>query len=539
MRRIPLTALMKRIFESLSCRIVPCLAVTLLLGCHHHHADDHHHGEELGTAQITVWGERHEIFAEHLVVVANAPAKFVTHVTDLRTLQPRREGPIRFLLQLGDDPPVELTEKAPSRAGIYEAVLTFPKAGDWDIAVVIPAVEGEETIALPPVKVFPTMHDALHGEVPEHPDGISFLKEQQWKIGCAIEPVRTRTLTEQLRLPAVVSARPGSQAQVVTPMSGLLALPRGWAMPVVGDVVEAGQTLALIQPSFSEAGARFVEAEGEVVRAKLAFEQAELALGRVETLAKADARSQRELQEAEFALKIAQAKYEAALALQATYRQATGKTGGPGKGPGQNAVELRSPISGTITAQSGAAVGEYITGEKALFTLLDASTVFIEAQVPESAVNRLGPSKMASYEVPGEPGRFTPITSEGFGRLVFVGMRVDAATRTVPIVYEAKNADSRLRVGQSLNLYVQTARAEESLALPEEAIVDEAGRPVAFVQLAGETFEKRDLVLGIRDGNWVQVLEGLAEGERVVTRSAYAVRMASMSSAIPAHGHAH
>jgi hypothetical protein len=47
-------SLMKRIFESLSCLIVPCLAATLLLGCHHHHTDDHHHGEELGTAQITV-----------------------------------------------------------------------------------------------------------------------------------------------------------------------------------------------------------------------------------------------------------------------------------------------------------------------------------------------------------------------------------------------------------------------------------------------------------------------------------------------------
>jgi multidrug efflux pump subunit AcrA (membrane-fusion protein) len=59
------------------------------------------------------------------------------------------------------------------------------------------------------------------------------------------------------------------------------------------------------------------------------------------------------------------------------------------------------------------------------------------------------------------------------------------------------------------------------------------------VQLGGETFEKRDLTLGIRDGDWVQVLSGVKEGERVVTKGAYAVKLASMSSAIPAHGHAH
>jgi hypothetical protein len=57
--------------------------------------------------------------------------------------------------------------------------------------------------------------------------------------------------------------------------------------------------------------------------------------------------------------------------------------------------------------------------------------------------------------------------------------------------------------------------------------------------VGGETFEKRDLTLGLRDGNWVQVVTGITEGERVVTKSAYAVRLASMSSAIPSHGHAH
>ena len=98
---------------------------------------------------------------------------------------------------------------------------------------------------------------------------------------------------------------------------------------------------------------------------------------------------------------------------------------------------------------------------------------------------------------------------------------------------------ARLRVGQSVNLFVETARAEDTLAIPSAAIVEEDGRPIAFVQAGGETFQKRDLTLGIRDGNWVQVLSGITEGERVVTKGAYAVRLASVSSAIPAHGHVH
>jgi RND family efflux transporter MFP subunit len=309
-------------------------------------------------------------------------------------------------------------------------------------------------------------------------------------------------------------------------------------MPLVGEPVEIGQALAMIHPSFSEAGARFVEAEGEVVRTRLALQQAELVFERTRELATVNAKSGRELQEAEFALKTARARHNAALALQATYQEA-GNSSTDRQGSRQPAIELRSPITGTIIAQSGAAVGQYINPEEALFTVLDATSVFIEAHVPEASINRLGAAKAASYEVPGQTGQFIPITGDANGRLVFVGINVNPTTRTIPLVYEAKNTDARLRVGQLLDLYVETSRVEETLAIPSIAVVEEDGRPIAFVQVSGETFEKRDLTLGIRDHNWLQVISGITEGERVVTEGAYAVRLASVSSNIPAHGHVH
>jgi cobalt-zinc-cadmium efflux system membrane fusion protein len=519
-----------------------CLALCVVSGCSRQKqaaAGDHAHTGEAKAAQINVFGERHEIFAEHRLVVAGTPTKFVTHVTDLKTLEPRREGEVRYRLQFGQEAPVEQIEKAPTRAGIYEVLLTFPRPGEWSVALSVPTEDGEKTIAFPKVKVFADAHEVEHAEVTEPPAGISFLKEQQWKILSGTELAAKRSLVEQLRLSAVVAARPGNLAAVPPPVAGRLALPPGKSMPLVGDKVEAGQVLALILPSFSDAAARFVEAEGEVVRAKLALEQAGLAFKRIEKLAKAEAKSGRELQEAEFALRTAQAKYEAAQAVQAAYRQVSTNQSTQEGAAGPLAIELRSPITGTIINQSGAAVGEYITGEKAVFTVLDAKSVFIQAHVPEASIQRLGSTKAASYELPGETGRFLPITGKGTGRLVFVGIQVDTATRTVPLIYEIANPDYRLRVGQSVNLLVETDRVEETLAVPDGAIVEEDGRPIAFVQVGGETYQKRDLAIGIRDGNWVQVLSGIAEGERVVTKGAYAVRLASVSSAIPAHGHVH
>jgi membrane fusion protein, heavy metal efflux system len=77
------------------------------------------------------------------------------------------------------------------------------------------------------------------------------------------------------------------------------------------------------------------------------------------------------------------------------------------------------------------------------------------------------------------------------------------------------------------------------LAIPQTAIVDDAGRKVAYVQLEGEAFERRLVTLGMQSGGWVEVTSGLARGERVVTRGAYEIKLAAASGAVPGHGHAH
>ena len=515
------------------------LGLALLLGCNRDHShndgDDHHHDDEPKPAQITVWGERHEIFAEHRFVVAGTATKFVTHVTDLKTLEPRREGPIKFVLRQANDAPIEQMEKAPSRAGIYEAMLTFPRAGDWNLSVNIPTDEGEKTVGLPPVKVFATKHDADHGEAPEAPEGVSFLKEQQWKILSKAEPVSKRRLVERVQVPAQTRTKPGFSAAVAAPLAGQLALPPGKTLPQPGTRVEAGEVLAVLRPRFSEAAARFVEIEAEFGRAEAVLKQAETAFERTKKLAAQEAKSARELQEAEVALASAKARHAAASSLRSTYAakpspDAAGETAAP-------SLELRAPIAGTVTAIA-AGFGEPVTADQIVFTILNPATVWIEARVPEASIGKLSEAKGAFCEVPGDKGQFLAVGGEA-GHLVFAGMEVDAATRTVPLIYELKNDNARLRVGQAVRLHIETARVEEALAVPDSAIVEEGGQAVAFVQVSGETFEKRELKLGIRDGSFVQVLDGLKEGERVVTKGAYAIRLSSVSGVIPAHGHAH
>ena len=263
---------------------------------------------------------------------------------------------------------------------------------------------------------------------------------------------------------------------------------------------------------------------------------------RVRTLREQNAKSARDLEEAELAQRKAEADVTAAEALKKTYDRARKQLSERPRAvePGSElpAVALKAPIAGVMTAVN-ATVGAHVHTTEPLFTLLNTDTVFIEAQLPEADLGRLGPSRGATYETPAAPGTFVPILGAGGGRLVALGSTVDAKTRTVPLVYEVPNPDGRLRIGMALNVYVETTHSAEALVVPVTALVEEDGRTIAFVQVSGETFAKRDLTLGMRDGAFVQVLAGLAAGERVVTKGAYAIRLASVSATLPAHGHAH
>jgi cobalt-zinc-cadmium efflux system membrane fusion protein len=75
--------------------------------------------------------------------------------------------------------------------------------------------------------------------------------------------------------------------------------------------------------------------------------------------------------------------------------------------------------------------------------------------------------------------------------------------------------------------------------VPVEAIVEDNGSPVLYVQIGGESFERRPVRLGDRASGFVRVIGGLKSGERVVTRGAHLIRLASLAGSAPAHGHVH
>ena len=166
--------------------------------------------------------------------------------------------------------------------------------------------------------------------------------------------------------------------------------------------------------------------------------------------------------------------------------------------------------------------------------ITDLTRLWLDVHIPEADVPQVTASAGVAFTVAGtdEP------VEVGAGARVALGT-VDATTRTASLWVAISNPARTLRPGMSARAQVFTGPRREALALPTTALVEEEGRFVAYVQVGGETFARRALELGARDGLWVEVRSGVQAGDRVVTEGAYALRLASTSTNVPAHGHVH
>ena len=104
-------------------------------------------------------------------------------------------------------------------------------------------------------------------------------------------------------------------------------------------------------------------------------------------------------------------------------------------------------------------------------------------------------AQAAEIEIAGQPDRVPA------GRLVSVGKVLDPQSRTLPITFAFDNRTLGLPVGQAVFLHLLMETTQPRPVVPAAAIVDDAGRPIVFVQREGETFERRAVTLGPRSGD--------------------------------------
>lgn len=178
---------------------------------------------------------------------------------------------------------------------------------------------------------------------------------------------------------------------------------------------------------------------------------------------------------------------------------------------------IKAPFSGSLVAQS-AVTGDYVEIGNELFQLADLETLWAMANIFEKDLPLVKPGMMAEVRVQAFP-------QEVFiGRLTVIGAVEDAETRTVRGRIELPNPGGRLKPGMFAEIILTSAATTDILALPAAAVRNVEGKSVVFVKEAAGQFVLREVKTGRVFGSWVEVLEGLKEGEMIATEGSFSLK---------------
>ena len=481
-------------------------------------------GTELRTESVTLWSTRTELFLEYPVLVKGQNSRFAIHLTRLENFKPVTEGRCEVQLAYAGGQTESFSSEGPSRPGIFGVTVRPSASGKARGAILLTSGSLADSHYLGAVEVHASSDKIPATETGEGEEAIKFLKEQQWTLDFATAVTQVSTVRASLRVPAEVMARSGGETEVTVPFNGRMIAA---GMPALGARVEKGEILASVLPPVSNpsdpAALELAKAEAVAV-----LSQARRDRERASRLVEAGAAPAKRLEEARTAEVTAQARLEAAEQRLKQYEVSRAAEGADGS----SAFALRAPISG-VTTETHASPGANLKAGETLFKIVDTDRVYVAAIVPEAELPGIRNLTGAELEIPGlERPRPT-------GQLVSIGKVIDPATRTFPVIYEVDNRDGRIAIHQTLFVRLFLSGTRQSILVPESAIVDDGGRPVVFVQKEGESFQRRAVKTGLKQSGSVEIVEGLQPGERLVSRGAYLIRLAALSSQIPAHGHVH
>ncbi|HEY5790293.1 MAG TPA: efflux RND transporter periplasmic adaptor subunit [Gammaproteobacteria bacterium] len=251
-----------------------------------------------------------------------------------------------------------------------------------------------------------------------------------------------------------------------------------------------------------ERGATLVRLDDSILRAELAQAEADLAQARREyernlDLFKKGSGSARARDEATAALEVNTARIALA-------RARLDKT------------RIRAPFGGLLGLRA-VSVGDYVTPGQALVNLEDVDPVKVDFRVPEVFLARLRPGQQLSLEVDAFPGQAFS------GEVYALDPRIDAEGRSIALRARIDNLEGVLRPGLFARVQLVTARRDDALLVPEEAVFARGEQLFVYRVVDGKAV-LTPVRLGTRQGAKVEVAEGLAAGEQVVSAGHHKLR---------------
>jgi RND family efflux transporter MFP subunit len=510
--------------------------IALLPACSH----DHHDHEPQAKASEPEplrhlhFGKQVMLFLEHPPLVKSQSARFLAHFSMVDTGDPVRAGRVQVLL---GQKQMEVVK--PAREGLFIPEGAGEASGKQQLRVVLENATLREEFDLGLVDVHASADLVPASAEDAAGDSVGFLLEQQWSVGLLVRAAGEGQVRMQREFPGVLEFDDNAKAFISAGVSGLFVANDGQPMPRVGERIEKGTQLGWIEPLLSgndaaqmrvwELEARLSEQDAahDLERARVLLALAEREQTRIGGAMERGLVTQAQQDQAQTAVTEARLNVDAA-----TLRQASLK----GREALRSAlrVPVTAPISGMVSEWAAVPGAQVQSGDR-LAQLVDPHSLRVRMRIPEEALGSV--DRWQSLEISSVLLDSDPVLVER-GNLVLTA-EVEPTTRTLSALLRPRHFPSTWKPGLLLSVSATETLKTAAVTVPADAIVMDQGMATVYVMLGGEQFQRRIVKLGSRDAQRAEILAGVIAGERVVTRGAHFVRLASMAPEGFGHGHAH
>jgi cobalt-zinc-cadmium efflux system membrane fusion protein len=333
------------------------------------------------------------------------------------------------------------------------------------------------------------------------------------RSGVTVEPVGRTAFRTYRTFPGVVRPNENALANITTLVRGRVAEVHA----DLGQAVVANQLLAVLHSSdLGLAQSAYLKARARRHVAEQAYQRAEF-LFKEKVIGQAEAQRREgemisvraEAQEAREGIRLLGMDDKEISTLERTQKI-------------RSQISIVAPFAGRVIARD-LTKGELVETTQKLFVVADLSTVWVVGNVSEKDIAymyraTLTPDQPVEVHVPAYPDEVFQ------GTVSYVGDVLDTATRTMQVRLSLANPTGRLKPEMFATIRVVSEPAPDVLVVPEAAVQHDRDRSFVFVQQQPGVYEARTVKLGDKNGTFVEVREGLQEGEVVVQEGAFTLK---------------
>lgn len=461
----------------------------------------------------TLYSDKTELFVEFKPLVIGERSNFAAHFTILgEQFLPLTMGSVTVSLIVGDNG-IRNTADSISSPGIFRLALIPNTAGVGRLVFDIKTGDYTDQIIIDNILIHPSAQAALDQQVvSDSSDEITYLKEQAWKVEFANAPIVRVAFADILKTSGQLLSAPGDEVVISASTGGIVRF--------MGNNATVGSPVSRNTAMFAISGGNLTEnnTDGRYRIAKANFDKAEADFERAKKLVVEKIISQADFLNYQNDFEIAKVSFDAI----DRNNSASGQT-------------VTSPLNGYVKNLI-VINGQYVNAGEILAVVSQNRKIVLQANVSQRYFDKLPRVTSAHFKPLGSDQVFD--TAKMNGRVVAFGKSASAQSAFLPITIEFDNVGN-LVPGSAVEVFLKSAPLPNALVIPVSALMEEQGVNFVYVQTGGELFQRRDIKIGASDGLMVQVLSGVVEGERVVTKGAYYIKLATASGEIPAHGHEH